>query len=107
LLGDAEPDVQKALAWGYRSMAMVDVLSTTAALEREAATAAANDDGHRAWVIRDSLSKLDPAAAAGIRTVLRGVRRRPDAPATSEAAALAERFAEMGLGRRMPEPPLT
>jgi 3-methyladenine DNA glycosylase AlkD len=107
LLGDAEPDVQKALAWGYRSMAMVDVEGTAAALDHEAATAARNVDGHRAWVIRDALGKLDTASAARIRTVLAGVRRRATDPATSEAAGLASRFAAVGLGRRMPEPPLT
>jgi 3-methyladenine DNA glycosylase AlkD len=107
LVGDAEPDVQKALAWGYRSMAMVDVEATVVVLEREAATAAGTLDGHRAWVIRDALRKIDPASAARIRTTLAGVRRRPTDPATSEAAELANRFAEMGLGRRMPEPPLT
>src|SRR5512140_4018299 len=32
LIGDAEPDVQKALAWAYRSMALVDRAATTAAL---------------------------------------------------------------------------
>jgi 3-methyladenine DNA glycosylase AlkD len=107
LIGDAEPDVQKALSWGYRSMAIVDPTATTTALEREANTAAENDDGHRAWVIRDSLSKLEPDDAARLRQTLAKVRRRAGAAATSEAAELAGRFAEMGLGRRMPEPPLS
>jgi len=106
LIGDAEPDVQKALSWGYRSMAMVDLPATTAALESEAAAAAEHHDGHRAWVIRDTLSKLEPADAARLREVLAKVRRKPGAAATSQASELASRFAEMGLGRRMPEPPL-
>jgi 3-methyladenine DNA glycosylase AlkD len=106
LVGDAEPDVQKALSWAYRSMTIVDLPATTAALEREAETAARRDDGHRAWVIRDSLSKLAPADAARIRERLAGIRRRAGAPATSAAAELAGRFAGMGLGRPMPEPPL-
>jgi 3-methyladenine DNA glycosylase AlkD len=106
LIGDAEPDVQKALSWAYRSMAMVGLAATTSALEREAATAAASDDGHRAWVIRDSLSKLEPAQATRLRERLAGVRRRAGAAATSQAAEMAARFAGMGLGRRMPEPPL-
>jgi 3-methyladenine DNA glycosylase AlkD len=106
LVGDAEPDVQKALSWAYRSMAIVDLPATTAALEREASTAAASDDGHRAWVVRDSLSKLAPADTARIRERLARVRRRAGAPATSAASELAVRFADMGLGRRMPEPPL-
>lgn len=107
LIGDAEPDVQKALAWGYRSIALVDPVATARALEAEADRAAANDDGHRAWVVRDSLSKLDKAGAERIRARLGAIRRRPDTPSTSRAAELAARFAGMGLGRTMPEPPLT
>jgi len=106
LIGDAEPDVQKSLSWAYRSMALVDLPATTAALGREAETAAATDDGHRAWVVRDSLSKLEPADAMRIRDRLSKVRRRAGAPPTSAASDLASRFADMGLGRRMPEPPL-
>lgn len=106
LIGDAEPDVQKSLSWGYRSMALVDLPATTAALEREAASAAEGDDGHRAWVVRDSLAKLEPEAATRLKERLAGVRRRAGAPSTSTASELAGRFAGMGLGRRMPEPPL-
>jgi 3-methyladenine DNA glycosylase AlkD len=107
LIGDAEPDVQKALAWAYRSMATVDRQAATAALEAEASTARANGDGHRAWVVRDSLAKLAPQDAARIRALLEGVRRKPGAASTSAGAELATRFAGMGLGRHMPEPPLT
>ena len=107
LIGDREPDVQKALAWGYRSMALVDRDATARALADEAEVAAASADGHRAWVVRDSLVKLESDVAARLRTRLTGVRRRPGAPSTSEAAGLAGRFAAMGLGRAMPEPPLT
>jgi 3-methyladenine DNA glycosylase AlkD len=106
-IGDREPDVQKALSWAYRSMATVDPAATTAALEREAEIAADRGDGHRAWVVRDSLSKVDAAAADRIRTRLAGIRRRAGAPSTSEAAELAQRFAGMGLGRPMTQPPLT
>jgi 3-methyladenine DNA glycosylase AlkD len=106
LIGDNEPDVQKALAWAYRSMAAVDQAATTSALERQAAIAAREGDGHRAWVVRDSLSKLEPAPAGAIREALGNVRRRPGAASTSEAAELATRFAGMGLGRHLPEPPL-
>ena len=106
LIGDAEPDVQKALSWAYRSMAIIDPAAATGALAAEARAAAANGDGHRAWVIRDSLPKLGPDAAAGIREQLSGIRRSSGAPATSAAAALAEQFAAMGLGRSLPEPPL-
>jgi len=107
LIGDDEPDVQKSLSWAYRSMLLVDAGATVAALEAEAKTAADTGDGHRAWVIRDVLSKLDPDRATAIRLTLDGIRRKPGAPATSAASDLARRFAGMGLGRAMPEPPLT
>jgi 3-methyladenine DNA glycosylase AlkD len=107
LIGDREPDVQKALSWAYRSLLVVDRDATIAALEIEAAKAAETNDGHRAWVVRDVLPKLDPDRSIAIRACLTGIRRRPGAPATSAAAELAGRFASMGLGRAMPEPPLT
>jgi len=107
LIGDSEPEVQKALAWAYRSMTVVDLDATTRALADEAEAAAATDDGHRAWVIRDSLQKLVASDAAALRARLDGLRRKPNAPSTSKAAELTARFAGMGLGARMPEPPLT
>lgn len=107
LIGDAEPDVQKALSWAYRSLAQVDRARTTEALRTEADRAAATDDGHRAWVIRDSLSKLDAADADDIRARLAGIRRRPGAPSTSAAAGLASRFGELPDPAHHPEPPLT
>jgi len=106
LIGDHEPDVQKALSWAYRSMTVVDLAATAAALEHEAGFAADRDDGHRAWVVRDSVSKLEPGAAARIREQLAGIRRKAGAPSTSDAAELAERFNDVGLGRPMPQPPL-
>ncbi|HEX4897764.1 MAG TPA: hypothetical protein VFV53_05330, partial [Candidatus Limnocylindrales bacterium] len=90
-----------------RSMALVDLAATTAALDAEAELAAETADGHRAWVVRDVLEKLDPADATRIRSRLEGIRRRPGAPSTSGAAATAARFADLPLGRAMPEPPLT
>ena len=61
-----EPVVAKALSWAYRSLARLGPIGlgrTTDALRAEARTAVATRDGHRAWVIRDSLSKLDPIVA--------------------------------------------
>jgi 3-methyladenine DNA glycosylase AlkD len=106
LMGDAEPDVQKALAWAYRSLAQIDTVATTAALRHEADLAIAGDDGHRAWVIRDSLPKLDPAAADDLRGRLAGIRKRPGAPSTSAAAMTAERFGGLPDPTIHPEPPL-
>jgi 3-methyladenine DNA glycosylase AlkD len=106
LIGDAEPDVQKALAWAYRSMAVVDLAATTAALEAEARLAARSHDGLRAWVIRDAAPKLAPADAVRLRSLVEGLRRKPGVGSTSRAAELSHRFEGMGLGRQLPEPPL-
>lgn len=107
LIGDAEPEVQKALAWALRSMALVDRRATTAFLLEQAATAAATDDGHRAWVVRDSLPKIDAPDAAAVRSRLVGIRRRAGSPSTSRAAETATRFGAGLLGRPLAEPPLT
>lgn len=106
LMGDAEPDVQKALSWAWRSLADIDRETVTTALREETELAARTDDGHRAWVIRDSLTKLDPTAAAELRERLDGIRRRSGAPSTSSAAALAARFGALPDPRVHPEPPL-
>jgi 3-methyladenine DNA glycosylase AlkD len=107
LIGDAEPDVQKALAWALRSLAGVDRSASTAFLDDESTIAAASNDGHRAWVIRDALVKVDAADADRIRARLDGIRRRGGAPATSRATEIAGRLGKGLLGRPMPEPPLT
>ena len=75
--------------------------------DRRGRDRARDADGHRAWVVRDTLHKLPAASAADLRARLDGIRRRPGAPSTSRAAATAAQFAGMGLGRDMPEPPLT
>ena len=96
LIGDAEPDVQKALSWALRTLAQLDQGATSRFLETEAETARATDDGHRAWVIRDSVSKLPAETATQIKACLDGVRRRPGAPSTSLAAATAAAFLAPG-----------
>jgi 3-methyladenine DNA glycosylase AlkD len=107
LIGDAEPEVQKALSWAYRSLARIDRARMTQALYAETDRAVATDDGHRAWVIRDSLSKLDPADAIRLRDRLGGIRRRPGGPSTSDASTLVGRFGAMPDPATHPEPPLT
>jgi 3-methyladenine DNA glycosylase AlkD len=107
LIGDDEPDVQKALSWALRSLIVIDPAAVAAFARDETETARASGDGHRAWVIRDTLPKLDAGIAADLRERLDGIRRRPGAPSTSRAAATAAQFVGMGLGRDMPEPPLT
>ena len=107
LIGDAEPDVQKALSWAYRSLASLDPGATTDALAAQTETAVATADGHRAWVVRDSLAKLDPATAEAFRERLAGIRKRPGAPATSLASEISTRFGELPDPVVHPEPPLT
>jgi 3-methyladenine DNA glycosylase AlkD len=89
LIGDHEPDVQKALSWALRNFAEIDRAATTAFIDTEALTASRTHDGHRGWVIRDSLSKLLPDDAERLRQILDGIRRRAGAPSTSSAAAAA------------------
>ncbi len=92
LIGDSEPDVQKALSWALRSLVRVDQAAVTAFAESESLRAAARGDGHRAWVIRDALPALPQDDAARIRERLSGIRKRPGSPSTSDAAAMADRF---------------
>ena len=106
LIGDAEPDVQKALSWAYRSLAQVDIEATTLALRHQTELAVAADDGHRAWVIRDALPKLEAKAAAELRDRLGGIRRRPGTPSTSRASETADRFGRLPDPAAHPEPPL-
>jgi len=107
LIGDAEPDVQKALSWAYRSLAQIDPQRTTAVLREETDRAVATDDGHRAWVIRDSLARLEPGDAEDLRTRLSGIRRRSNAPPTSVASEVAARFGGLPDPSTHPEPPLS
>lgn len=99
LLGDAEPDVQKALSWALRSWNEVDQAGVASFLRDEAIAARKTDDGHRAWVLRDALTwpRTDPLVARDVRAELEGVRRRPGDPSTSAASAVAGAFA--GLDR--------
>ncbi len=94
LIGDSEPDVQKALSWALRSWNEVDQQGVAAVLRDEAETAARNDDGNRAWVVRDALTwpGTDRRLVVEVRRVLQGVRRRPGGPSTSAASAVAGAF---------------
>lgn len=97
LVGDAEPDVQHALAWALRSLMIVDEPATIAFLREEASTAARTGDGHRARVVRDALERVPAPTADGIRATIAGVRRRPGAPSTSRAFETAAAFMDLGL----------
>jgi 3-methyladenine DNA glycosylase AlkD len=107
LLGDDRPDVQKALAWALRSLALVDLPAVEEFCRREAAIAAESGDGNRAWVIRDALAKLTPATADELRDRLAGIRRRQGTGSTSRAAEIAGRFDSVHLGLHIDEPPLS
>ncbi len=99
LIGDPEPDVQKALSWALRTLASVDLAATAAFLRAETRTARATDDGYRAWVIRDTLREAAGAARGGAagrpRAASAGAPappRRPEPrrrPPTSSRTALA------------------
>jgi 3-methyladenine DNA glycosylase AlkD len=106
LIGDAEPDVQKALSWALRSLVLVDRGAVTVFVEREARAARASGDGNRAWVLRDVLEKLDAATGEAVRAELAGIRRKPGATPTSNAAQTAAAFGDLPLGRTLAEPPL-
>ena len=97
LIGDAEPDVQKALSWALRSLSIVDPGAVTAFLRIEAATARDTTDGARAWVVRDALEKLPAGTAEELRDTVTGIRRRPGAPSTSRASAAAAAFLHLGV----------
>ena len=106
LIGDPEPDVQRALSWALRNMAAIDPAGVTGFCWREGERAAATADGDRAWVVRDTLAKLAPADAAGIRALLASVRRRPGAANTSAASATAAAFLRAGReAGASPNPP--
>ena len=106
LMGDAEPDVQKAIGWAYRSLLRVDAVAVEAALRGEAAIAAQSHDGYRAVVIRDPLAKLPPTVTAELRADLIGLRRRAGTPATSSAARTAAAFGALPDPAAHPQPPL-
>ncbi len=97
LVGDADPEVQKAISWALRSLTLVDAAAAVEFLRREATVARNMSDGHRAWVVRDALEKLSPDVAAGLRAAVAGIRKRPGAPSTSLAAATANAFTGLGV----------
>ena len=106
LIGDAEPEVQKALSWALRELAKVDPTPVAAFCRAQARDAAAAADGYRAWVLRDTLTKLPAADGDAIRPTLAGVRRTPGAPFTSIAAAAAAAFLAASPGRPVAGMPL-
>jgi len=100
LIGDDEPDVRKSLAWALRSWREVDPEGTATLLREEAARAVADDDGNRAWVVRDALTgaRADPTLAGELRPRLAAVRGRVTRGRnTSRAHQAAAAFLAAGL----------
>ncbi|MEZ4598116.1 MAG: DNA alkylation repair protein, partial [Chloroflexota bacterium] len=95
LIGDADPWVRKSLSWALREWSRIAPQPVVAFLEQQAAVARDRADGHRAWVVRDSLVHLPRDRAAALRAQVQGIRIRPGSPATSRAAAAAAQF---GIG---------
>jgi 3-methyladenine DNA glycosylase AlkD len=108
LIGDAEADVQKALSWALRSWYRVDPDGVAAFITREADRAAGEDDGHRAWVVRDALTlpAIPAQLASDTRARLQGVRRNAAAPSTSRAYEAARAFAGLPDAHSLAEAPL-
>ena len=84
LIGDDEPDVQKALAWALRSLVLVDPAAVGDLLRRAGGHRRANERrpprlGHP----RRPFQARPADRAAPIRARLDGIRRRAGAPATS------------------------
>ena len=89
LMGDPEPDVQKALSWALRNLAALDGPAVVALVDAGAEIARSAGDGNRAWVIRDCLSKLPASDAARLRAELQGVRRGPRGSSALAAARVS------------------
>jgi 3-methyladenine DNA glycosylase AlkD len=106
LMGDDDPNVRKALSWALRELAPVDRPQVTAFATAQADLAVSQHDGNRAWVLREALAKLDPAAAAAVRTRLAGVRRSGRTGSSSTAARIAAGFGRLPDPSTLPEPPL-
>jgi 3-methyladenine DNA glycosylase AlkD len=107
MIGDDAPEVQKALSWALRNWAQVDRAGTVALIEREARRAAGTGDGHRAWVVRDSLAVLELDDARALRELLSGIRRQARAPSTSRAHEAAAALAGLPDAHTLAEAPLS
>lgn len=92
LMGDADDQVQKSLSWALRNWSRVDAPAVAAFLDEEATLAVRDDDGYRAWVIRDAGQHQPADVVTALRDRVAGIRRHSGAPSTSTAAAVAATF---------------
>lgn len=92
LMGDADDQVQKSLSWALRSWSRVDAPAVAAFLWTQADLAVRDDDGYRAWVIRDAGQHQPADVVSALRDRITGIRKRAGSPSTSTAAAVAATF---------------
>ena len=95
LIGDSEPDVQKALSWALRSWLEVDPTRRARVHPRRGGRCPAADDGHRAWVLRDALTapSIEPASRPRSGTASRASGAAPANRRPATAATVAAGFA--------------
>ena len=92
LMGDADDQVQKSLSWALRSWSRIDARAVAGFLWEQADIAVQEQDGHRAWVIRDAGQHQPAEVVTALRDRVSGIRKRPGAPSTSTATAVAASF---------------
>lgn len=95
MIGEADPDVRKALSWALRSWRTVDPAGVADLLRREAMVSVDTMDGNRAWVVRDALTGAgaDEALAGDLRPMLAAAHLRTDRRRdTSRAHEVAHAF---------------
>ena len=97
LIGDAEPDVQKALSWALRNLSVVDRAGHRGVPARARRPSpgpppTATARGSSAT----PCEKLPAETAAELRDAVAGIRKRPGAPSTSRASATAADFEHLG-----------
>ena len=115
-MGDAEPDVQKALAWAYRSLTAWIARRPRPRSAPRPSAPLATGDGHRAWVIRDTLASstrpsptsCGPASPASASARARRRPRPRPRPPPASARCLTRRRARAPADdhptRRPPDP---
>lgn len=97
LMGDADDQVQRSLSWALRSWSRVDAPAVAGFLWQQADIAVQEQDGHRAWVIRDAGQHQPAEVVSALRDRVAGVRKRPNSPSTSTASAVATSFGVAAL----------
>jgi len=92
LIGDADPLVQRSLAWAIREWTRIDPRGSESFVRDQTAIAVERADGHRARVIRDCLEAQPAPVALDLRSRLAHLRRRAHEPSTSIAARQVAAF---------------